>query len=37
MDGILSRGSVSCSGRDEYVITDPQWLENAMESRCWSA
>ena len=37
MDGILSRGSVSCSGRDEYVIPDPQWLEAAMECRCWSS
>jgi hypothetical protein len=37
MDGTLSRGSVSCSGRDEYVIPDLRWLEDAMEGRCWSA
>jgi hypothetical protein len=33
-DGILSRGSLLCSGRDEYVIPDQKWLQQSIECRC---
>ena len=34
LDGTLSRGSVSCGGRDEYVIPDSRWFQDSMECRC---